>query len=34
MLEQQEAEIVGNVMAVRRPVEDVRKRATAEGRKA
>jgi len=34
MLEQQEAEVVGNVMAVRRLMEDVwRRRATAEGRK-
>ena len=34
MLEQQEAEVVGNVVAVRRLMEDVwRRRATAEGRK-
>lgn len=34
LLEQQEAEVVGNVMAVRRLMEDVwRRRATAEGRK-
>lgn len=34
MLEQQEVEVVGNVMAVRRLMEDVwRRRATAEGRK-
>jgi len=34
LLEQQEVEVVGNVMAVRRLMEDVwRRRATAEGRK-
>ena len=34
MLEQQEVEVVGNVMAVRRLMEDVwRRRATAEGKK-